>query len=364
MSRQRSPSFLRLVGHGSLGGHRAGVLPRRHPPLLQLPARHRRRHAGDLRDTPAPFRTTNTLSSSRPSSVWPPVPAFRATSTNRASTPGWAWKALGFADSAWKEGPAPLGYGDRVATLVGYGPNASSRYVTTYFRHTFEATHGYESLVLRLRRDDGAVVYVNGTEVARTNMPAGTITSTTLASSAVAMPDELTYLTFPMTAPLYDGPNVIAVELHQSSRSSSDLVFALALEGTGDTGPLPPPPPPPIAAVVPVSVDAHVRDGSFATTNYGNAADLEVRKSVTTGENRAPVILRLDTSGVADPIAARLALWCRNGSTTTATTVQVHPVASTAWNEATLKWSTAPAGDAPRGTWRCRPSPAPGRRST
>ena len=39
-------------------------------------------------------------------------------------------------------------------------------------------------LTLRLLRDDGAVVYLNGTEVVRSNMPTGTIAYTTRASSA------------------------------------------------------------------------------------------------------------------------------------------------------------------------------------
>ena len=38
-------------------------------------------------------------------------------------------------------------------------------------------------------RDDGAVVYLNGTEVFRSNMPTGTITYTTLASTTVGGTD-------------------------------------------------------------------------------------------------------------------------------------------------------------------------------
>ena len=50
--------FLRIVGHSGLGDHRPGLLARRHPALLQLPARHRRRHRRHLRDhRPVPHRS-------------------------------------------------------------------------------------------------------------------------------------------------------------------------------------------------------------------------------------------------------------------------------------------------------------------
>ena len=43
-----------------------------------------------------------------------------------------------FDDSNWRNGPAPLGYGNGdEATVVDYGPYALSKYVTTYFRHPF-----------------------------------------------------------------------------------------------------------------------------------------------------------------------------------------------------------------------------------
>ncbi len=80
-------------------------------------------------------------------------------------------------DSSWLEGPAELGYGDTAngrpeATQVNSGPS-DNRFITTYFRHYFEGDDAsrYSSLHLALMRDDGAVVYLNGVEVARSNMP-------------------------------------------------------------------------------------------------------------------------------------------------------------------------------------------------
>jgi hypothetical protein len=93
-------------------------------------------------------------------------------------------------------------------------------------------------------RDDGAVVYVNGTEVFRSNMPGGTITNSTLASSAISGAEETTWFTNKTASPalLMTGTNVLAVEVHQGSASSSDLGFNFLLVaqlGAGPATPIP-----------------------------------------------------------------------------------------------------------------------------
>ncbi len=147
---------------------------------------------------------------------------------------GTSWREPNFDDSSWSSGPAELGYGDSPATVVSYGPNSKQKYITTYFRHTFTAVNAaaFTDLALRLLRDDGAVVYLNGVEVARQNMPSQTITYTTVASSAVGSTDETTY--FPVSidpANLVEGNNLLAVEIHQNVGSSTDLSFDLELTG-------------------------------------------------------------------------------------------------------------------------------------
>src|SRR5438046_225330 len=97
---------------------------------------------------------------------------------------GTLWRSPSFNDGAWPSGPAKLGYGSGgEATAVSFGPDANNKYITTYFRRAFTvATPAlFTGLTLTLQRDDGAVVYLNGTEVFRSNMPAGTISSSTLA---------------------------------------------------------------------------------------------------------------------------------------------------------------------------------------
>ncbi len=153
---------------------------------------------------------------------------------------GTAWSGTAFDDSAWASGPAELGYGDGdEATLVDCGPNdpgcTSANYITTYFRHTFDVPDSslFSGLNLRLLRDDGAVVYLNGVEIWRTNMPAGSVTYTTLASSAVGGTDETTFYSPAalLANTLVDGANVLAVEIHQSGAASSDISFDLELTG-------------------------------------------------------------------------------------------------------------------------------------
>jgi hypothetical protein len=155
---------------------------------------------------------------------------------DNGSNQGTAWRGPTFADGAWLSGPAQLGYGDGdEATVVGYGPSVTNKYTTTYFRRAFNVTDvsALSALTLRLLCDDGAVVYFNGTEVFRSNMPTGTITYATLASTALGAPAESTFVQTSLSpASLVNGVNVVAVEIHQANGTSTDLSFDLELTGT------------------------------------------------------------------------------------------------------------------------------------
>jgi hypothetical protein len=152
---------------------------------------------------------------------------------DNGSNQGTAWRAPGFGDSGWASGPAQLGYGDGdEATVVSYGPDPNNKYITTYFRHSFSVPDAliFQSLNVRVMRDDGAVVYLNGTEIFRTSMPSGTITYTTTAASTVSGGDESAfYETSLSSSPLITGTNVLAVEVHQVNGTSSDISFDLEL---------------------------------------------------------------------------------------------------------------------------------------
>ncbi|MES2592158.1 MAG: PA14 domain-containing protein [Bacteroidota bacterium] len=148
---------------------------------------------------------------------------------------GTGWRASSYNDSGWKTGLAELGYGDSDEnTVVSFGSNSSAKYITTYFRKTVSISNPsqYSSFELQLLKDDGAVVYINGVEVLRSNMPSGTITSSTLASSALSEPAEATFTKHTISSSKFiNGNNTIAVEIHQSSGNSSDLSFNMKLKG-------------------------------------------------------------------------------------------------------------------------------------
>lgn len=151
------------------------------------------------------------------------------------TVPGENWNQPGFDDSAWPAGRAQLGYGDGDETTeVGFGPNPGAKYLTTYFRTTFTALAVPDTLTLNLLADDGAAVYVNGVEVVRDNLPAGTLAATTRASSGRSGVEEATVRSFTIPpSVVHPGTNTIAVEVHQDNGLSSDLSFAASLISTG-----------------------------------------------------------------------------------------------------------------------------------
>ncbi len=152
-------------------------------------------------------------------------------------TPPATWRGAGFADAAWAAGPAPLGYGEAgLGTTVGFGADPDNKHVTTYFRQTFAVPNAtlFNRMFLNLRRDDGAVVYLNGSEVFRNNLPAGVIDARTLAVTNVYGAGEGVFhsVTLNSTGLLLNGANVLAVEVHQAGHDSIDLNFDLSLSAS------------------------------------------------------------------------------------------------------------------------------------
>ncbi|MBT4684658.1 MAG: hypothetical protein HOB68_02245, partial [Candidatus Marinimicrobia bacterium] len=151
------------------------------------------------------------------------------------SDQGSNWREIDFNDDDWSSGYAELGYGDGdEMTVVEYGPDDNDKYITTYFRHMFmvDSPENIQTLSLGLKRDDGAIIYLNGNEVVRTNIPAGTTTFNTYATATVGGNDEDSFFEWTISAnEIVTGQNVVAVELHQASGTSSDISFDLELIG-------------------------------------------------------------------------------------------------------------------------------------
>ncbi len=135
----------------------------------------------------------------------------------------------------WPSGPAQLGYGEsNERTVISYGGNASNKYITTYFRTsvTIGNPSSFSSFNINMYLDDGAIVYVNGVQVIKTNLP-DTITYTTAATAAAAEDGHAIQSFSVPSSSFRSGKNTIAVEVHQNTISSSDLVFDLELVGAG-----------------------------------------------------------------------------------------------------------------------------------
>ena len=80
---------------------------------------------------------------------------------------GEAWRSVGFDDSAWSPSVGLLG-----ANEADLDTTISDLPPTMYIRGTFtlDSLEGLSDLRFNWRRDDGAVVYLNGTEVHRSNV--------------------------------------------------------------------------------------------------------------------------------------------------------------------------------------------------
>jgi hypothetical protein len=138
------------------------------------------------------------------------------------------WTGPGFDDSTWPSGPAQLGWGEGdEATAIASPDDAPS---TVYFRHVFNVTNRFSlfHLTLRVVGDDGVVVYLNGTEVARRNLPLGPITHTTGAVANLETNDNA-FAQYGVSAVFIrtnaNVANVLAVELHQHPAGTRDGSF-------------------------------------------------------------------------------------------------------------------------------------------
>ena len=135
------------------------------------------------------------------------------------------WYEPEYDHSNWSHGEAQLGYGDGdEQTQIG------DSVITAYFRHEFDVVDAsvFGDLSLELLYDDGALIYINGQEVWRVNMPVGEIYYNTFSSSGSS---DNAQANIDINIPLQDGSNVVAIEVHQRSSGSSDISFDFELEG-------------------------------------------------------------------------------------------------------------------------------------
>lgn len=162
-----------------------------------------------------------------------------------AGAPGWsylddgsdqgsAWKESAYDDAGWATGDAPLGFGSINDHPFGGPPINPDRNITIYFRKEIEVTdvNLITEATARVMSDGGAIVYLNGMEIARDNMPAAPVDFETLAlSDSNVREGNIDVFDFPPSA-FVEGTNVIAVEVHNGSAGSSDMGMDLQIDVT------------------------------------------------------------------------------------------------------------------------------------
>jgi len=149
---------------------------------------------------------------------------------------GSAWAQSSHAVGAgWEIGSGGIGFetGTNIPLNTQLEFPGFNSTVTYYFEREFELNASQfaslDSLKIRHGFDDGAVIYINGVEALRVNMPAGPISAATEASSGVEI-DDLSADTPISTAAVTSGTNRISVEVHQENPGSSDVLFGLELD--------------------------------------------------------------------------------------------------------------------------------------
>jgi len=142
----------------------------------------------------------------------------------------WLDQAYDDSGTGWATGDGIFGYTTSPGSYPPIQTPLSSGPTTYYFRTHFQWTNDPANVAFIVTNylSDGAVYYLNGSEVRRVRMPAGAIAYSTAAAatnSPVGHPDVFSV----DGGALQDGDNIMEVETHQAADSSADMVFGLSL---------------------------------------------------------------------------------------------------------------------------------------
>lgn len=138
------------------------------------------------------------------------------------------WRAPRFDDRSWKSGKARLGYGgDGEVTTLSFGDNPQQKHITTYFRRRIEVPSDtkFDLVQFLTSRDDGSVLYLDGREIARSNLPRRPVHFRMTANQS--HDDHRFHQNWFGADLLSPGKHQLAVEVHQASPTSSDMGFDL-----------------------------------------------------------------------------------------------------------------------------------------
>ena len=150
---------------------------------------------------------------------------------------GTGWKAVGFSDASWPSGQGIFAYEpDTPGLYTAHAPILTQLAVSTvvtsyYFRTTFQfsgTTAGLQLVASNLV-DDGAVLWLNGSDAGRLRVTVANPNAATLASGGPAAEGTLEPIIITNLALLKQGANTMAVEVHQNASTSSDIAFGMKL---------------------------------------------------------------------------------------------------------------------------------------
>ena len=149
-----------------------------------------------------------------------------------------AWTLEDFDDSDWEIAPSGFGYGDRLNLIGTVLEDMEDSYVSVYLRHTFEVENldAVSTMALNMDYDDGFVVYLNGLEIARRNLEGTPPAFNSLAATNHESTGTLELIPLLDIDALEEGENILAIQMHNTTFSSSDLHLRVELIANPDTG--------------------------------------------------------------------------------------------------------------------------------
>jgi hypothetical protein len=196
--------------------------------------------------------------------------------TYEPSRPPTVWRQNGFNDSSWLLGQTPIGYGDNDdnTDLSLDNPPMQNNYSTVYLRNTFDITdrNQVQTLKLYVYVDDGCIIYINGTEVARIHCSDEDKYFDSLTNEndheatgyeEVTLPEPYYYLV--------NGTNVIAVHALQVSLGSSDFSIDVSVTTSSGTTLIDP------AVIPPLGKSKYELNATWESDEITNPSDLEIQ---------------------------------------------------------------------------------------
>ena len=188
-----------------------------------------------------------------------------------------SWREISFDDSSWPSGLPLFGFEtaplpEPLRTSLNRTNGSGSSILTYYFRTHFSHSGATGADVLQFRTvlDDAAAVYLNGAEIFRMRLPAGPLDYMTQGTGASVV-DAVYEGPFTVCVTnLANGDNVLAVEVHQTSPNSGDLVFGMELSAMS--------PDPPLQLRIAPSVD-----GTEVILTWTGSVKLEQTSSLSPG---------------------------------------------------------------------------------